>query len=631
MKNSEKLKKFKTYIPYIFAILTSIIIYGFALTNFSVVPDTESPIYPDYSLSLGRWGTNLIRYHIFNGLLPYYTLLFGLFFLSLTSVEITKLLHIKGLYRYIFILLFLSFPQHAYQLVFTMQADAIPIGYFSSTIAVMLFINIKSLKNIQSFVKLILSTFLIVFSIAIYQALIVIPVILYALYFFNKINSNQIDLNNEWKKLFGFIGVLTTSAIIYIVSVKLFFPTTESGYLASYLSGEGSSRIRDFILLLKSNLLGDFYYGNKPFLLATLGGIIAIIYFLYKRKHIWLNILTIVFLFIFPFSISFFITNGTHPPRLYVGSTLVFAFILVYIIKKTRFLDDKYLLFTTMLIFLWNTYYITNLFVASNRIFHYDLETAKNINNYINEHIENFNSAEDYVYFYGTTPLKDYEKMILPKSDVFSGSLFRWDGGNNWRIINFFSFNNVSNYRYLEDQTVIEKLEPIIKDMNLYPQKESIKKIGNIVVVKLGHNTNKPFIQNTPEFNPNDTTSITKLHKLIFENKKIEGGIDNFKQKNDSVYIEGWVAYKNVPSINTNASILLFNDKDTFEIETKTITRFDVTEYLGDRTNYNSSGFKSVFDVSSLVRGSYDVGIRLTNTQTNEDAYKYGYKKVIVD
>lgn len=35
--------------------------------------DSESPIYPNYSLEHGRLGTNLIRYHIFGGLLPYYT------------------------------------------------------------------------------------------------------------------------------------------------------------------------------------------------------------------------------------------------------------------------------------------------------------------------------------------------------------------------------------------------------------------------------------------------------------------------------------------------------------------------------------------------------------------------------
>ncbi len=111
----------KEFFLYLFAIIVGFITYGFALTNFSLTVDSESPVYPHYALEHGRWGTNLVRYHLFNGLFPYYTLLFGLLFLSLTAVEITKILKIKGIYSYIFCLLFLSFPQHAYQLVFTME------------------------------------------------------------------------------------------------------------------------------------------------------------------------------------------------------------------------------------------------------------------------------------------------------------------------------------------------------------------------------------------------------------------------------------------------------------------------------------------------------------------------------
>ena len=82
----------KQLLLYIFSVLVAFVTYGFALTNFTLTVDSESPIYPQYSLELGRWGSNLVRYHLFNGLFPYFTLLFGLIFLALTSVEITKIL-----------------------------------------------------------------------------------------------------------------------------------------------------------------------------------------------------------------------------------------------------------------------------------------------------------------------------------------------------------------------------------------------------------------------------------------------------------------------------------------------------------------------------------------------------------
>jgi hypothetical protein len=52
---------------FIFSLSVSFITYGFALTNFTLTIDSESPIYPDYSMGLGRWGTNLIRHKLCDG------------------------------------------------------------------------------------------------------------------------------------------------------------------------------------------------------------------------------------------------------------------------------------------------------------------------------------------------------------------------------------------------------------------------------------------------------------------------------------------------------------------------------------------------------------------------------------
>ena len=144
---------------YVFSILVAIITYGFALTNFSLSVDSEMPAWDPNPLNLGRWGNYFLRFYVFNGLLPYYTLLFGLIFLAITSVEITKILNIKGIYTYIFCLLFLSFPQHAYQLVFTMQADAVPLGYFLGTMSVSLFLKQSKIK----WVKILFNVFSVLF------------------------------------------------------------------------------------------------------------------------------------------------------------------------------------------------------------------------------------------------------------------------------------------------------------------------------------------------------------------------------------------------------------------------------------------------------------------------------------
>lgn len=479
----------KQFFLYVFSILVVFVAYGFALTNFSLTVDSESPIYPHSSLELGRWGTNLVRYHLMNGLYPFFTLLFGLVFLALTSVEVTKILNIKGIYSFIFCLLFLSFPQHAYQLVFTMQADAIPLGYFLGTLGVGFYIK-ESKSKIWKIINWVLSVIFFVIAIATYQILIFIPVILYMLYFFTQIEKPKTNVSKEFKKAFIFCGLLLISVIIYILSVKLFIKTSNSSYLEGYANGNLDNPFVVFYNLLVDNLYGNFYYGEKPFLLTTLCVLISIIYFIKDKTNTLLKILTFLALLIVPFSMSFFIRNGYHPPRLYVGSTLAFAFIILFILQKIPKQYYNQILFVGIMLYLWNVFYVTNLFYTQNKIFKHDLEIAKDIKQKINQ-FEDFNSDTDYVYFYGSLPESNHSKLSLPNSEVFSGSLFRW-GEDNWRMINFFRFNDIAYYRFMDDESSYNKVKDKFSTMPVYPLKGSIQKIENVVVVRLSEKKGTP-------------------------------------------------------------------------------------------------------------------------------------------
>jgi hypothetical protein len=469
------------FLIYVFSILVAFIAYGFAITNFSLTVDSESPIYPHSSLELGRWGTNLVRYHLMGGLYPYFTLLFGLIFLALTSVEITKILKIKGIYTYLFILLFLSFPQHAYQLVFTMQADAIPLGYFLGTLAVHFFIKNKESK-LQKIIYNILTILLLVCTIAIYQALIFIPFVLYMLYFFVQINDVETNIKTEFKKGLGFALILVISVVLYFLSVKLFCPDVNS-YLGDYASGNLGNPFIAFYNLLVDNIYGNFYYGEKPFLIASLCVLVSIIWFIKDKKNAWLKILLFLALLIVPFAMSFFIRNGYHPPRIYVSSTLVFAFVIVFVLQ---YIPKKFyttVIFLSVLFFLWNVFYITNLFYSQNKIFKHDLVLAENITDKINQ-FDDFNPETDYVYFYGVLPESHHIKLALPNSEIFGGSIFRWGNGDNWRLINFFRFNDIAYYRFMDDETSYNKVKDNFSKMPVYPQKGSIQKFENVVVIK---------------------------------------------------------------------------------------------------------------------------------------------------
>ena len=467
---------------YLFSIFIAFVVYGFALTNFTLTVDSESPIYPQYSLELGRWGSNLVRYHLFNGLFPYFTLLFGLVFLALTSVEITKILQIKAIYSYIFCLLFLSFPQHAYQLVFTMQADSVPLGYFLGTLGVAFYLK-ESKAKIQKITYLVLTVLFLVCAIGTYQILVFVPVILYLLYFFTQINKPETNVKQEFKKALIFSGIVLISVALYLLSVKLFVPVASSSYLDGYATGNPVNPFVAFYNLLVDNLYGNFYYGEKPFVLATLCILASVIWFIKEKKNALLKILLFLALLIIPFAMSFFIKNGYHPPRLYVGATLVFAFSIIFILQKIPRQYFNQMLFTGVLLFLWNAFYVNNLFYTQNRIFKHDLEIAKDVKQKIDQ-IEGFNPETDYVYFYGRIDESHHNKFWLPNSEVFAGSVLRWGNGDNWPMINFFKFNDIAYYRFMDSETSFNKIKDKFSTMPVYPKKGSIQKLENIVVVK---------------------------------------------------------------------------------------------------------------------------------------------------
>ena len=475
-----------------FSIICSFITYGFALTNSFLSIDSESPILPDFSLALGRWGTNLIRYHIFEGHLPYFTLLLSLILLSFTTVALSKLFKLKGVLSYVFCALFLSFPGLSYQLVFTMQADVVAIGFLLSVITVVLFIKgIENMLSVKSILLLIAASFIFMFVIACYQALLFIPIIIYLIYFFQNTYLEDFNLKKEFFKLLYFGVLVILSLGLYFVSVKLFCPAVEASYLSSYTSGESNNQFLDFCSVWITNLSGNFYYGEKTFIIATLLSIFLFVKFCIEKTQILIRFFTLFILLLLPFIMSYFITNGYHPPRIYITSGLVYAFVIVHAANYLK--SERFLIFIISFICLTNVYCITRLFYSNYQISNHDKVIAQKIDASIQSQYPDFDPNVNYVYFFGCLPYEHHQNFRIDKSEVFGGSLFNWDNGSNYRIINLFKYHDIANYKMIDNKEIFLKIKDSIGSMPIWPKKESVKMINNVVVVKLGNDKGSPL------------------------------------------------------------------------------------------------------------------------------------------
>lgn len=482
----------KSFKLFSFSFVLSIITYGFTLSNYSLSVDSETPIYPEFAMSLGRWGTNFVRYYVFEGHLPYFTLLFGLFLLSIAAVELSDLFKLKGIMKYIFCALFLTFPQLSYQLVFTMQADVIPLGFLTSAFAIKVFNkSFDKMFTPLAFGYFFISALLIMFTIAIYQGLILIPIIIYIISFFLTSFDDDFNFKNEIKRSLSFFLSMVVGIILYYISVKILCPPVEGGYLSSYMSGNTDNQFLNGLSIWLKNLVGGFYYGEKTFIISTFVLVVLIFQLAFHKRLFLLRFSILILLFLLPFSFSFLITNGYHPPRIYLTSGIVFAFVIVFFATRIKFI--KITLFAVSVICLMNIYFITNLFYSNYRIFNHDKELAKKIDFLIQYKYPNFDSKSNYVYFFGYLPYEHHNIFRLDKSEIFGGSLFNWDNGDNYRIINFFKFNDINYYRMIDNKEVYNKIKDSISQMPVWPNRESIKKINEVIVVKLGNEKGAPL------------------------------------------------------------------------------------------------------------------------------------------
>ncbi|MCZ8144477.1 glucosyltransferase domain-containing protein [Flavobacterium sp.] len=473
----------------------AILAYGFALSNFTVSIDNEAPIFPDFGMSFGRWGQNLIRYHLFAGFLQYFTLLLSLFLFSLSAVKLSALFKFNNYTSYFFCALFVTFPQLSYQLVFSIMADVAGIGFLLSVISVELFLKgIQANSLIKKILLLIAVPLLLMFTLSIYQAFVLVPITIFVILFFIKTFEDTFELIPEIKKTLLFIGIVVLSILFYSISVKLICPPIEkSEYLSSFVSGNSENIFSNFLSLCKNHLKGTSYYGEKLYILIPLLFALLLPNLFINKKYFVYRILILFFLSISPFIISFFITNGYHPPRLYLTSNLIFAFGISLFIDRFKISSQNIVKTLVTLIVIINIYFVTNLFYSVNKIYKHDKKIAEKIDSIIQSKYPNFSVGDKTVYFYGYFNYDYHQKFRLENSEIFGGSFFSWDNGNNYRIINFIKEADVADYKMLESKEKLSIIKDSITNMKVWPDYDSVKMIDNVVVVKLGKEKGAPL------------------------------------------------------------------------------------------------------------------------------------------
>ncbi|WP_066022395.1 glucosyltransferase domain-containing protein [Clostridium sp. CT7] len=504
-KQIEDFKKFisKYKIPIIYSFIFSLICFGFMLTNHSLTIDEETWINGNNLggiklwLMQGRFGIFLLDKIISPSgtyvpfLWDFLSILIwhfsGVCFLYCISTIYPKFSKFSF---FTFCAYFSSLPLVVGELLsysmFNLQQSLGMLFMAISTFFIYNYFNTNKKKHIVA------SSIFLFTATSIYQSFSVIYIIVivsYALIYILK--SDCVNIKKIITKIIKSILAFWAGVSLYYIINK--FITTyiapDSGnYLSGYIGWDkGKSNIHVLLTTfhyIEKILLGDSaVYGGRVLLVITvLFSMYSIFSFINAKKaynKFMICILSIMLL-VCPFILSIILGTSGIDGRTYVSLPLAGAIELFLIINETSKIKiaRQVVIIAVICILFLNSMYMNRLFYDSFVVYQYDT----NIGNEI------IHDIGTYGYDYKNTPIvfigmHDINRKIISSSGSTGGSFFSWDDGNNVRITNFLKSKGYSVIMPATDQ--IKAAYNSSKGLQNWPNRNSIKKIQNCIIVKL--------------------------------------------------------------------------------------------------------------------------------------------------
>lgn len=510
---SEQIYNFKEFIikyktPIICSFIFSLICFGFMLTNNSLTIDEETWINSTNTnntwlwLMQGRFGIFLIDKIISpNG--SYVPFLWdflsvciwnftGICFLFCISIFYSKFNKFSS---FMFFSYFSSLPLVVGEILsysmFNLQQSLAMLLMAISVFYIYTYFNFKHNKYI------IISSLLLFISISIYQAFMVIYIVMiisYALIFSLKLNCNsdntQLVIMNIIKAILAFLlGIFAYFFINKIITT--YVAPDPNNYLSGYIGWNKGKNNFHVILTtfhyIEKILFGDSaVYGGKVILTVTCLFFIYLIFYLINEKskkitNKYIVLILSILLLISPFSLSIVLGTSGINGRTYIALPLAGAIELLLVINTSAKIKIIKPIVTTITIFilLFNSMYMNRLFYDSFMVYQFDTNVANEIIHDIG--VSGYDYRNIPIIFIGMHNVNS--KIFSNTSGSTGGSFFSWDDGNNIRITNFLISKGYSVIIPTKNQ--IKYAYDNSNDLPNWPSKYSIKKLNNCIVVKL--------------------------------------------------------------------------------------------------------------------------------------------------
>lgn len=478
--------------------------YSYFLSTYSLSIDAEKAAVrndPSVWVSQGRWFVYLVEKYIFpQSAIPFSPYLILIASFAISYALILRVHGCKSSWKTYFLYpLFCAFPTWWFIAEFVSNVPSLGFGVFFISASVYLLFSIKNNDFKGAFSLVVINGLIVIMlacAMAAYQSLLLLfaCIVLGALL----INSQRDDGYGMVGRRHSLIILLRALGLTIAALLTYFFlnfvaqacVSADSGYIGGFLDYKAIMNGPWLIISLILQRMVSIYGGGSFWFGASMGGsglviILATLMLLSRDflksaiKLLWWGGILLV-----PFSLHF-ISDGAGVPLRTMLALGYIAWLSSFILMTNK----RSIFFIGALIavgfYQIQMFGVTSQYVAATTIKQaHDRMLAADIYRRIGELGSDFDrDAPLKMDVYGSKNFKT--PYASGWASITQGSFFGWDEGNLYRIV---SYMTVMGYENIVEPDSDERIamNPYFKDMPIWPAAGSVRKVGDMYLVKLG-------------------------------------------------------------------------------------------------------------------------------------------------
>lgn len=484
------------------ALIMGFIAHFYKITNW--IPNWDSLVFrydAQNMVALGRWFLPVVCAPSSFYDLPWITGLLAIVFHALGAVCICKMFNVRKNTTAVLIgALVTTFPTVTSVMMYNYVADGYAIAFLLSCIAAMVVVKEKP--------NYILAAILIALSTGIYQAYITVTIMLLLAFLITELIHNKTDVKKLVLKSLNFLVIGFVGMILYYLVLTILLKITGTVLLDyqgfdSVTSFKGIN-VTELLYTIKTSFVNyffDFSQGISAFGIINIVTFIAIfVLYLVDVIRNKLDILRLIMLFIcvamLPVgaSVLAFMNSSIDYHNLMKMGFLVFYLFLVLQYEKTEFKSVKINSMKLWTILVITISLVFNYLIIANVSYHkLNMAYQKSYGTLVRiaDRIEQTDGIEncDSVAVIGCLPdSEDYSSNLPPDmTGTTDGLILRADDETVKQSVLCSALNDYcgENYKFIAGREK-EELKKKANNIGIWPAKDSVSVIDNVIVIKLG-------------------------------------------------------------------------------------------------------------------------------------------------